>query len=301
MTGLNTGVVEIENDAYHADTTRVSHSALEIFRRSIPLYHGRYIAKTIESTPSSDSQRLGSLVDCMLLESEKLSELFTVQPECDRRTKEGKAIYADWLASFPGGEVPERVTVMKRDEWDKAEAMRDATLAHPDASYFLALDGLPQHTICFTDPDTGVPCKARLDKWIPALRTILEIKTARDSSAEMFQMDSYKHGYGRQFAMFATAVSQQYGIPIDEVDFIHVVIGNTAPHEVNVYRMDPYYREYSLTERNDLLVEYAQRKALDDWSNRQKGIGSLRLPMWADRKKNPLNEPMVAPPVEDAQ
>lgn len=69
-----------------------------------------------EPTPA---MKIGSLMHCLALTPEEVGT-FSLLPECDRRTKEGKLIYEEHLIRSEGK------TVIKRDEWELAGNMANA-------------------------------------------------------------------------------------------------------------------------------------------------------------------------------
>ena len=90
-------LVQMTNDEYHADHTRISASGLKLMRKS-PKH---FKASQDDATDEEESNALvfGSLFHCVTLEPEKIASEYAVMPKgIDKRTKEGKALFADWHA-----------------------------------------------------------------------------------------------------------------------------------------------------------------------------------------------------------
>ena len=94
------------NDQYHADTTRLSNSMLSVLKKSPQEFHGRYIAKTMPHPQPTESMSLGSCVHCLTIEPLEVMNRFVIKPNgIDRRTKEGKAQWAELQALAVGKEI----------------------------------------------------------------------------------------------------------------------------------------------------------------------------------------------------
>ncbi len=72
----------------------LSYSSIKEFAKS-PAHYIQYINSKKE--PSKE-MNLGSLLHCMLLYSQQFTEMFAVAPDVDRRTKDGKAAWEQFVA-----------------------------------------------------------------------------------------------------------------------------------------------------------------------------------------------------------
>ncbi|WP_313266542.1 PD-(D/E)XK nuclease-like domain-containing protein [Sphingobacterium sp.] len=71
----------------------LSYSSLSNFRKS-PRH---FIDYKINGNDDTDSILLGKVLHCLVLEPDTFKDTYCVAPDCDRRTKEGKAVYAEFL------------------------------------------------------------------------------------------------------------------------------------------------------------------------------------------------------------
>ena len=113
------------NEEYHADTARLSNSMMSVLakRNGPQLFDGYYVSKTLAIPEQTESTALGEMVHCLVLELEEFPHRFIIKPAgLDRRTKEGKASYANLLASGK--------TVASLDDYEKAEGCANAILTH---------------------------------------------------------------------------------------------------------------------------------------------------------------------------
>src|SRR5688500_10806493 len=106
-------------EAYHADFSRDSNSSLRLFEDSRERYAAIRVFGTIQPEEQTPAMRLGSVLDAMLLDEAYFAKRYTLAPKCDRRTKEGKATWADFCST-----AGDR-TVITLDEFEKAQAMCD--------------------------------------------------------------------------------------------------------------------------------------------------------------------------------
>lgn len=218
----------------------------------------------------SAAMRLGTLAHCALLEPAALDLRYAVT-DLDRRGT--KAWDAEALAA--GGRE-----LIKRDEWETALAMRDAVHAHAAASALLA-DAITERTLTWTDPETGVPCKARLDIYgvCPA-----DLKTAADASPHGWGKAAIKDGYYLQAVHYLEGC-RALGLNADGMPF--VVVEKSFPHVVEVYELDQRLLDITARRRIDYLRAWREALAvrahglpLPGYTGGN-GIHQLTAPAWA--------------------
>ena len=216
------------------------------------------------------AMRMGSLTHCAILEPAALERRYA-PTDLDRRGT--KAWDAEALAA--GGRE-----LIKRDEWNTALAMRDAVHAHATARELLA-DAITERTLTWTDPETGVPCKARLDIYsvCPA-----DLKTAADASPDGWGKAAIKDGYYLQAVHYLEGC-RALGLNADGMPF--VVVEKSFPHVVEVYELDPRLLDITARRRINYLHAWriavaarAQGIRLPGYTGAA-GIHQLTAPMWA--------------------
>lgn len=159
-----------------------------------------------------------------------------------------KAAKEDLTAARERGQVP-----MSRADYTRAEDAYQAVMNHPAAAALFA-DGIPEQSIYSIDSDTGLWMRGRIDWTTRAAdgRTILvDLKTTRNPRPTAWARDAANLDYAVQAAWYLT---QWKAITGEDADFIHVLVGVTAPHLVSVVRMNESF----------LAAGYARmRRALD--------------------------------------
>lgn len=172
----------------------LSRSELWWFHRSPEYFKYR---REHPSEPTS-ALLFGQVAHKLLLEPDDFDKDFAVAPAVDRRTKEGKAIWQAFVDDSVGK------TVVDAAMYEQAAEMADIARANPLVAELLK--GKHEEPFFWTDPDTGIECKARLDSWHRdenGVPVIVDYKTSTDASYKAFQRDVQSYGYYFQAAMYS--------------------------------------------------------------------------------------------------
>jgi hypothetical protein len=261
------------SDPYYADVSNVSNSMLSVLKRSPEEFYQRYIARTWIDT-ETPAMRFGSLLHTMTLEPHKVLDRYAIAPKCDRKTKDGKATYAEFIESSKGKTVV--------DDGDMSLAVNCASklLKHDQAGELLLHSEVHQARIeqALTFTIEGTPCKAKPDWLSVALKLIVDIKTTKDASPEGFAKSVATFGYHRQAAMYIHAAHEVFGI---DARFIFACVTTTPPYEVACYELDTYALRKGAEELQTLVGDYERRKAANNWKpSWSSGVVPLLLPRW---------------------
>jgi len=264
------GLWDCTNAEYHAERESVSHSALEVFRRSIPLYHAQYITGEIER-PTTEAMTFGSAVHAALLQPDEFNALVAVAPEGDRRTKEGKANWEKFQATANGK------IVISRDQSASITAIVASFAKNSLAEMLLNAPGRTEQGIRWMD-DTGLQLKCKPDRWLDS-GVVWDLKTATDPSPDGWIRQAANLGYHRQAALYLEGLNTMTAkVP----DFYFVVVGSTAPHEVVVYEIDQESIGLGHRQNHEDLRELAACRKSGQWLGRwHDKVCPARLPRWA--------------------
>jgi len=242
------------NAHYHADFGYVSHSMLEVFRKSPAEYHARYIAQTLAPADPSPEMALGSVTHCLTLEPARFEEEYLVAEGCKQRSG---ARWEDWQTEARAVGK----TLVLPEQHTLAGAMADAVRRHPKAREFIEAGGIVERPIRWTDEAVGIPCKCKPDSLIPLRRglVIWDLKTAADPHGQSFGRQAGEYGYLRQAAHYIAGAKAKYGdLP---VAWYWIVVGKVPPHDVWVYRLAPHQYAAGAAQRAATLADL--RAALD--------------------------------------
>lgn len=270
-------VLGIDEEEYHAVRGVCSASQLKTLDRST----ARHLAEELLSPPDTAAFRVGRALHCGILEPEHFDRRFAVAPKVDRRTKAGKAEYAEFEAA--AGDA----THLTQKEGDQVEAMIAAINAHPAAESLLDACTIREATLLATLQDLSrkpiqmietplgvsrrprVPCKARVDAMSPDGSLICDIKTTSGlASRKEMEMASWRFGYGLQMCMYREMMRAN-GADVQQVTFI--AVEKTPPYGVSVFVLTPEVMDLHQPRLLALLKE---------WNDT---IGSGIAPCWSEK------------------
>lgn len=216
----------------------VSNSRLTAFKRS-PKHLIQYLTEKRQPTPAME---FGSAFHMALLEPELFLETYAVAPECDRRTKEGKETYNQFIATLPA-----TMNVINSDDANKMGQMVESILTNPIAGELLVNCKLREHSIQWDNMETMIPMKGIIDAACDEY--IIDIKTCADAQPDKFQRDAYFSDYHRQAAVYMDAMP-------NVKEYYLIAIEKDAPFGVSVHRIDQTMIEKGREQYIHLLEEY---------------------------------------------
>ena len=221
----------------------------------------------------------GQMVHKLVLEPETFENEFVIMPECDRRTKEGKAQWFDFLQGA-GDRTP-----IKAEDYEKALGMRNALMGN-DLIVKL-LSGKHEVPLFWTDELTGEVCKVRLDCFTPLSSgaVVIDYKTTSDASTESFMRSAINYGYDFQAAMYSEAVKRTMD---KDVVFYFIAQEKDPPYAFNVLAADDRLVRRGYDTFRELLGIYHECKVTGNWYGYmgiENQINLLELPAWLNDEK----------------
>lgn len=254
----------ITNENYHSDTTRISNSAISALLRSPAHYYEQFLNP---SRPAFDTNafKTGRALHVAISEPQHFFKKYIIAPGgIDRRTKEGKKKFEDFLNASAGRIViPEMPTKENSNvlSYQQVMRMRDAVNAHPIAGQLL-LSGEAEKIVLFDDAISGTPCKMMAD-WLPdGGNFIVDFKTTEDASPDGFARSCLKYGYDRQAAFYTDGMYCQTG---KTYTFIFIVVEKAPPYAVELYALSPQSLSKARTKINFALETYNKCSASGVW------------------------------------
>ena len=223
---------------------------------------------------SSAAKELGTITHAMLLEPAKLDKLVVMPEFGDLRTKAGKEAKAAWTAGLAPGSLPVDVEV-----YQAAQGMVESCRRHQTMRDLLAADGSNELVIVWTDADTGIRCKARVDRLIHH-HLILDVKTARAAGSFAFTRAVTAYGYHLQAAWYRRAVASTTG---ELLPFVFAVLESSAPYSCCLYELDDATMTQADTINSQILRQWAACTAKGEYTSIQQDgqVQLLELPGWA--------------------
>lgn len=171
-------------------------------------------------TPETDALIFGKLAHCMLFEPAEVEKRFLIldwgtKTRGTKKHEEAKAANPDKILVSP-------------DEYQKAGKMLSALMDHRLAREIIK-DAYCEVPFAWTDEQTGLPCKAKIDAYknTPYGLVIIDYKTS--SSIEDVLRYGQKLQYPIQSAFYCEAAKAKYGK--EPVEFVFIIQSNKEGEE----------------------------------------------------------------------
>lgn len=250
---IKTGIFsDISNDIYHA-LPIISHSGLTYFKRS-PAHYQQYLRTPSKSTPAKE---LGTAIHRAILEPHLFKD-FVLTPKVDKRTKEGKIKWIEFLGTLKPEQTP-----LDQEKFVIIEGILESLYKHPVASALLK-GGKREQTFIWKCPVTDVLTKCRPDL-ITDSNILVDVKSTQDASPKEFRRSIFKYNYLTQTAHYLNGVGYTFSKVLSE--FVHLVVETEAPFGVALYTLDDASIASGADEVMRLLEIYSQCKKTDQWAS----------------------------------
>jgi hypothetical protein len=198
----------------------------------------------------------------IILEPAEFQKNFIVEQDgIDRRTKEGKILYGEFLERAHGKDI------LTKNEHETLIEMALTVNNNPTARKLLQ----GQHEISCQFELEGVACKARADVLFGE-DFIVDFKTTDDASSENFIRSIYNYAYYRQAAFYLHA--------FDRREFIIAAIEKEPPYGIAFYQMPKEMLEYGLEECKRLVTEIKACWDKNEFPGYSKQIELIETPNW---------------------
>lgn len=223
-----------------------------------------------EPREPTDAMALGTLIHLAVLEPARFAAETVVAPKFDRRTTVGKQAAAAFEAEHAGK------LVIAADDHDTACRVADAVQAHPAARALLT-DGKPEVSLFWSDPDTGAPCRARLD-WLRPDHGIVDLKSTEDASPAGFARAVARFGYVTQQAHYLSGA----GLVLGDIPYMaFVAVEKEPPYAVGVYTLDPNAVAAAFDRVRSAYGRYMDCVRSGQWPAYSALVETITPPAWA--------------------
>jgi len=216
----------------------------------------------------------GRAVHTRVLEPWEFQSRYAVAPKVDRRTKAGKAEYAEFVEASVDKEV------ISQDDYDLCEQMAASLTANADASKWLNPDAddsfVEQSGVVMDDRYGLLACR-------PDLRVvgdyIVDLKTCASADGDYMTRALVNFGYALSAAWYTDLARRIDG---GEYRFIWVMVEKTAPFAVACYEASPEVLAYGRDKCREAL-EVIGKCADDNYypAAYHEGTPMVELPRWA--------------------
>lgn len=223
----------------------------------------------------TDAMLAGSALHCLVLEELHFEDRYALAPEgIDRRTKAGKAAYAEFTERSIGKDI------LTPEQFYMVDMCEQSIRNNKEADYYLAF-GEPEVSMFWTDPLTNIKCKGRVDK-LSSVNAMIDVKTTKDASPHAFSREIYSRGYHRQAAWYMDGYEECTGQRMKE--FVFIVVEKTAPFVCEVYILDEESLMEGSRQNRDLIRKYQECKHTGKWPGYNNGASTISIPDWVFNK-----------------
>lgn len=255
------------NKEYH-ETEGVSKSDLDLIHKS-PLH---YITAKNSPKVQTEAFLFGSALHKFVLENEDFSSEYAAAPICDRRTKDGKAIYSEFLEKSVGKDI------ITSEHLGRIQLISESIHKHPIASKLLT-GGRAEQSYFYNDDGTVLKCRPDYIK----NKYCIDLKTTQSAKPEDFIKSAYKYRYHVQ-AYWYLKVLKALGKDIE--DFIFIAVEKEPPYAICVYFASEEFLKLGENEAEADLCEYKKCLKSGIWYGYDEipEVHSLDLPQWARKE-----------------
>jgi len=246
----------------------VNKSTLWEIRKS-PMHYKWALENPGEDTAAL---RMGRAIHAMVLQPDEFDEQYAIAPCVDRRTKEGKAVWAQFCEENEGKDI------LTQDEIETVKATAKAVYGAASDLLAMAETEVP---LFWDDRRTGIRCKCRVDamKETADKFIMIDLKTTKDASTDAFIREAIRYGYHVQASFYKSAVETlglNHGKPIE---WWFVAVEKQAPFAVNKIRVSQSVLDEGLFQAWKLMDRLDECLRTDTWPGY--GSNEMVLPEWA--------------------
>ncbi len=225
----------------------------------------------VEPSDGTEATNFGTAAHALLLEPEEFYAQYVTIKKFDRRTKLGKAGYADFVSANKGKKL------VTEDDFKMMEKIILNINNHALAKRLLD-GGVKEQSIFWTDPRTGVRLRIRPDLRSP--HAIVDLKSTKDASREGFKWEARKYGYDLSAAMYQDGCFHAFG---EELPFAFLAAEKTGPCAVALYPACQAMLEEGYNWYRKAVEKYAQCLETDHWPLYQDGTEYEEM-LWVPRR-----------------
>ena len=260
------GIYDMPEEQYHAHPALSFSAAKKLLHPSCPAIFRHAMDNP---QPRKREFDLGHAAHKVVLGEG--SELHVVDAD-SYRTKKAQE---ERDAAYARGDIP-----VLPHEFDQVQAMAAQVRAHAVAGPLFAEDGLAEQSLFWTDPETGVPCRARLD-WLS--HRIGDYKTSTSAEPGHIARKVDDFGYYMQADWYLSGAIH-LDLVAPDAEFWFVFQDKNPPYLVTVVELDDVALKIG-HERNQQAREiYRDCLKSGVWPGYSNTIERVSLPFWSQRR-----------------
>ena len=244
------------NDKDYSALPGIRRSDLWKMNRS-PLHFRYFMDNPEEQTPALV---FGSAAHAAILEGwEAFEKDFATCPNMDRRTKEGKQKYFEFLESAGSKQL------ISPEDFAKISSMREVFWNDPRVKSLLGRPYKTEIPFQWIDGKTGEPVKCKADIITTdenGMPVVIDYKTTMAADYRSFRSSARKFGYDFQVGFYTEGINLS---TLEKHGFIFIVQEKEPPFAVAIYECDESLLIQGRRKFHKLLTEYHECRMKDEW------------------------------------
>ncbi|MEK9824313.1 MAG: PD-(D/E)XK nuclease-like domain-containing protein [Gammaproteobacteria bacterium] len=231
----------------------------------------------------TDAMRQGSLVDCLITEPQNFDRKYVVAPKCDRRTKAGKAEWAE-AQELARSKCAELIA----EDWHHtAQQIASKLLNDPVSRFYLLGSGQKPHF--WQDEKHDTECRYLPDTERPDYGLLVDLKKSRSANPAHFARQSYSLGYDIQCAHYAEGYRDRYSEYPKTIALLAYEWAYPFNFSINIISEE--LLEVGRSRRDEAMAKIKDCSGINEWSSW--GVNVMEPPAWL-RLDDPANSSDVS-------
>lgn len=217
----------LPSDVYHSDRDALSCSLM----KPLLVSPAHFQAGLVACEKCSDAKDFGTLVHLLVLQPELASRELAVFPGVSGRN----SAFDKFAEQHPGKLVVDEPTFAEGRR--VAHKVMETRYKGRPLRNFIE-ESIPEATIYFTEPSTGLRMRIRIDSYHPDIT--FDLKTSRFALARAFMKDAVDKDYDLQSYMYSLGRCLFEGATTAK-PFVFIVAENAAPYSVSTLEAGPTF------------------------------------------------------------
>lgn len=257
----------------YASWDALNHSTLKHAAKTASHFKAARDNPDTESTPAL---AIGTAAHALLLEPERFKRDVVAAPI---NPKTGNAFGRGTKAWEEHADAHKGKIILTTEELTDLRAMAAKIHANPDASTLLTAEGMSEVAIVWDDPTTGLRCKARVDRYVPAFGRI-DYKTTESAADGDLQRSFINYSYHTADVFY----SRGFEALKMNARSVFIVQEKSAPYEARVVKIGGETLQCAEVVVGEWLELVARCVKSGEWPGYSEGVHVVDAPEFYFKK-----------------